>query len=78
MVILCSALFVGFIAFAYFVFGYVAARIIMFFSIFGIGLEHGSAKSQLPDVHADFAFSVAGEELFFCFFVVSWLLCLVL
>ena len=31
--------------------------------IFGIGPGHGSVKSQLPDVHADFLFSFAGEEL---------------
>ena len=41
--------------------------------IFGIGPGHGSVKSQLPDLHADFVFSVAGEELgvIFCCVVVA-------
>ena len=40
---------------------------------FGIGPGHGSVKCQLPDVPADFAFFVAGEELgvIFCRVVVA-------
>ena len=31
--------------------------------VFGLGPGHGQAKYKLPDAHADFIFSVAGEEL---------------
>lgn len=35
--------------------------------LFGTGPGQGTVKSQIPDAHADFIFSVAGEELGFFF-----------
>ena len=41
--------------------------------LFGRGPGEGLVKNHLPDSHADFVFSVAGEEfgLFFCLFILS-------
>ena len=39
--------------------------------LFGKGPGEGVVKRHLPDAHADFVFSVAGEEFgfFFCLFI---------
>ena len=40
---------------------------------FGVGPGEGTVKRVIPDAHADFVFSVAGEEfgLIMCFFIMS-------